>query len=46
VKDMKRCKICNWKISKDLNELAKGGVLEEYKDGYCFDCYLLFKVIL
>jgi len=38
---MKKCKLCGLPISKNLEELSKGGVLEEYKEGYCLDCYLI-----
>jgi len=38
---VKLCKCCGFPISKDINVLARGeGILEEYKDGYCLDCYL------
>jgi hypothetical protein len=41
---MKRCKLCDVPISKDLEELSKGGILEEYKNGYCLDCWLLIQM--
>lgn len=40
---IKKCKICGLPISKDIEELEKGGIMEEYKDELCYDCYLLFK---
>ena len=37
---MKKCKMCEFPIAQNLEELNEGVLLEE-RDGLCFDCWIL-----
>jgi len=41
LKEIKKCKVCEMPITKNLDFLSRGIALEEYKDNMCYDCYLL-----